>query len=67
MNSVSIDRTALIAWSPKYQETSVIACGTFAGDFDASFNTESRLELFDLSSKKPIQLASIDVPSRYGK
>ncbi|KAI9208496.1 uncharacterized protein BJ171DRAFT_419511 [Polychytrium aggregatum] len=44
----SVDRTATIAWSPG-KHSPLLATGTVAGAFDASFNSSTSLEIFDLN------------------
>ena len=47
MKLKEISRTATFAWSPG-QQIPIIAAGTVAGAFDASFSVTSELELFRL-------------------
>lgn len=44
----SIERTATIAWAPG-QHTPLIATATAAGAYDATFKTNTELEIFDLN------------------
>lgn len=56
----TINRSALLSWSPKFDKNYIVACGT------AHFSNESnaKLEFFDLSQEEPSELLSISVPSR---
>ena len=51
MKLKEISRTATFAWSPG-QQIPIIAAGTVAGAFDASFSVTSELELFRLDDNK---------------
>ncbi|KAI8811836.1 hypothetical protein BJ742DRAFT_795709 [Cladochytrium replicatum] len=53
-----VDRTATVAWSPG-QHSPLLALGTIAGALDASFSTNTELEIFDLN----ISSSSTQLPS----
>ena len=46
MKVKEIDRTANIAWSPQNQVPTYLAAGTAAQQLDASFSTNSNLEIY---------------------
>lgn len=60
----SINRPAVLSWSPKFEQNSIIACGSRKNS-NSQVTSNSKLELFELSSDKPTELLSIDIPSRY--
>lgn len=60
----SINRSAVLSWSPKFEENFIVACGSRELS-NSQVNSNSKLELFELASDKPIELLSIDIPSRY--
>jgi protein transport protein SEC31 len=64
-----LERTSAIAWSSGQQSSSnILALGTVAGAMDASFSSQSELELYQVepsSSKLFKKLCSIPTHSRY--
>ena len=46
MKVKEVDRTANIAWSPQTQVPIYLAAGTAAQQLDASFSTNSNLEIY---------------------
>lgn len=68
MKVKEISQMANIAWSPAAQRPSYLACGTTAKQLDASFNTNSSLNLYDLNTGQTnleMKLAaSIESPAR---
>lgn len=68
MASSTIPRTAVPIWSPHALSTPLLASGTVSGALDASFSSDSLLELWDPfteydGGRKP--LASLAVGSRF--
>ncbi|KXS17539.1 hypothetical protein M427DRAFT_121937 [Gonapodya prolifera JEL478] len=65
-----LDRTATFAWSPG-NHLPLIVTGTVAGALDASFNTETELEIFDLSlgggGSEMEKLGSSPAPARFNR
>jgi protein transport protein SEC31 len=64
----SIPRTAVPIWSPAALRSPLLATGTVSGALDASFSSDSLLELWDpfaenAGARKP--LASLGVGSRF--
>jgi len=66
-----VDRTANIAWSPQAQVPIYLAAGTAAQQLDASFSTNSNLEIYGLNLSESGHdmpcLASVPVDQRYHK
>ena len=62
MLAKSINRSAVLCWNPKFEENLTVACGSKI----SPNSRNSCLEIFELSSEKPVELVSIDIPSRYG-
>jgi len=71
MKVKEIDRTANIAWSPQNQVPTYLAAGTAAQQLDASFSTNSNLEIYGLNLSEPGHdmpcLASLPVEQRFHK
>ena len=44
-----LDRAAITSWSPSSESVPKLAMGTVAGALDASFSSNTMLELFDLN------------------
>ncbi|KAM0749096.1 hypothetical protein T439DRAFT_349169 [Meredithblackwellia eburnea MCA 4105] len=70
----SIPRTAVPIWSPISLPTPLLATGTVSGALDASFSSDSLLELWDPFSNneseltgEPTPLASISAQSRFNR
>lgn len=69
----SIQRTAVPLWSPSSLRTPLLATGTVAGALDASFSSDSILELWDPFADQAqagtdlIPLASLPVGSRFNR
>ncbi|KAG7168144.1 transport protein Sec31A-like [Homarus americanus] len=63
------NETANVAWSPADIHPAYLACGTTAQQLDASFNTSSTLNIYDLNvgeTNLDMKLAaSIESPSRF--
>jgi len=71
MKVKEVDRTANIAWSPQPQVPIFLAAGTAAQQLDASFSTNSNLEVYALNLTEsghdmPL-VASLPVDQRYHK
>ena len=66
-----VDRTAVLAWSPTFQQQPFIATGTVSGAMDASFSSNSELELFNVSLQERnttgSQVASVPVSARFNR
>jgi len=66
-----VDRTANIAWSPQSQVPIYLAAGTAAQQLDASFSTNSNLEIYGLNLSESGHdmpcLASLPVEQRFHK
>ena len=71
MKVKEVDRTANIAWSPQAQVPIYLAAGTAAQQLDASFSTNSNLEIYGLNLSESGHdmpcLASLPVEQRYHK
>ena len=71
MKVKEVDRTANIAWSPQAQVPIYLAAGTAAQQLDASFSTNSNLEIYGLNLSESGHdmpcLASVPVDQRYHK
>ena len=71
MKVKELDRTANIAWSPQPQVPMYLAAGTAAQQLDASFSTNSNLEIYSLnlseSGHEMPCVASLPVEQRYHK
>jgi len=71
MKVKEIDRTANVAWSPQAQVPVYLAAGTAAQQLDASFSTNSNLEIYSLnlseSGHEMPCVASLPVEQRYHK
>ena len=71
MKVKEVDITANIAWSPSAQVPIYLAAGTAAQQLDASFSTNSNLEIYGLnlseSGHDMPRLASLPVDQRYHK
>jgi len=69
MKVKEVDRTANIAWSPQTQHPIYLAAGTAAQQLDASFSTNSNLEIYGLNLSESGHdmpcLASLPVEQRY--
>ncbi|XP_067943023.1 protein transport protein Sec31A-like [Watersipora subatra] len=52
MKVKEIERTANVAWSPAEQHPVYLACGTAAQQLDASFSTQSKLEVFKFNPEE---------------
>lgn len=63
MQVKSINRSAVLTWNPKFDILPTVASGTVSTV--AKHSNNSKFELFDLSTKDPQELLSINVPSRY--
>lgn len=53
MKVKDIERTANIAWSPIKHPSILLAAGTAAQQFDASFSTNASLEVYSLNASDP--------------
>eukprot|EP00735_Rhodelphis_limneticus_P004984 TRINITY_DN1665_c0_g1::TRINITY_DN1665_c0_g1_i1::g.17806::m.17806 TRINITY_DN1665_c0_g1::TRINITY_DN1665_c0_g1_i1::g.17806 ORF type:complete len:1147 (-),score=366.04,sp/Q8L611/SC31B_ARATH/34.52/0.0,WD40/PF00400.27/8.4,WD40/PF00400.27/0.0072,WD40/PF00400.27/0.11,WD40/PF00400.27/48,WD40/PF00400.27/3e-05,WD40/PF00400.27/31,Sec16_C/PF12931.2/5.7e-09,Sec16_C/PF12931.2/1.5e+02,SRA1/PF07304.6/6.9e-10,Med15/PF09606.5/0.15 TRINITY_DN1665_c0_g1_i1:221-3661(-) len=53
MVRLSADRSAIVAWSPSTQHPALLAAGTVAGAYDASFSSEAQLEIFGVDFNSP--------------
>lgn len=66
-----IDKTAVVAWGPNFPQSPYLAVGTVAGALDASFSTNSELELYrvNLGSKteEPKRVAVIPTTARFNR
>ena len=64
-----IDRTATVAWAPIASNVTLMATGTVSGALDASFSTNTELEIYDLSlGQDGVQKrASISSSARFNK
>ena len=71
MKVKEVDITANIAWSPSAQVPIYLAAGTAAQQLDASFSTNSNLEIYGLnlseSGHDMPRVASLPVDQRYHK
>ena len=71
MKVKEVDITANIAWSPASQVPIYLAAGTAAQQLDASFSTNSNLEIYSLnlseSGHEMPCVASLPVEQRYHK
>jgi len=71
MKVKEVDRTANIAWSPQPQVPIYLAAGTAAQQLDASFSTNSNLEVYSLnlseSGHDMPMVASLPVEQRFHK
>jgi len=71
MKVKEVDRTANIAWSPQAQVPIYLAAGTAAQQLDASFSTNSNLEIYGLNLSEPGHdmpcMASLPVDQRFHK
>jgi len=71
MKVKEVDRTANIAWSPQSQVPIYLAAGTAAQQLDASFSTNSNLEIYGLNLSESGHdmpcLASLPVDQRFHK
>jgi len=71
MKVKEVDRTANIAWSPQTQVPIYLAAGTAAQQLDASFSTNSNLEIYGLNLSEPGHdmpcVASLPVEQRFHK
>jgi len=71
MKVKEVDRTANIAWSPQTQVPIYLAAGTAAQQLDASFSTNSNLEIYGLNLSESGHdmpcLASLPVDQRFHK
>ncbi|CAF1254039.1 unnamed protein product, partial [Didymodactylos carnosus] len=71
MKLKEIDRTVHVAWSPANQQPIYLVAGTAAQQLDASFSTNSTLELFQLNmadrSTAMTPLSSIKTDHRFKK
>jgi protein transport protein SEC31 len=45
----TLDRTAAMAWCPLLGSPPLLALGTIAGAMDASFSSQTELELYEIS------------------
>ena len=71
MKVKEIDVTANVAWSPALVSPVYLAAGTAAQQLDATFSTNSALEIYDLSlsedSPSMKKVASIPTENRFHK
>ena len=71
MKVKEVDRTANIAWSPQAQVPIYLAAGTAAQQLDASFSTNSNLEIYGLNLSESGHdmpcIASLPVEQRFHK
>ena len=67
MRLVDVPRTATLAWCP-VSSAGLLATGTAAGALDASFETNARIEIFNIgaaaTAQAPEPVVSVVVPSR---
>ncbi|KAL2920129.1 protein transport protein S31 [Polyrhizophydium stewartii] len=66
-----IERNSTLAWAPARQDV-MLALGTVAGALDASFSSQTELELFDLAPvpREPLalrRLAAVTVNARFNR
>lgn len=70
-NVKSFARTAVPVWSPASLPRPILATGTVSGALDASFSSDSSLELWDpfvdTQNATPEPIASVNVSSRFNK
>ena len=71
MKVKEIERTANMAWSPAQQYPVYMACGTAAQQLDATFSTQSTLEIFKFNPGEVGPdcelVASVDTDHRFNK
>lgn len=64
-----VERTSITAWSPTDYDQPLLAMGTVAGAMDASFSSQTELEIFDLQLSEPSKnmrkIAGIACNARY--
>ena len=71
MKVKEVERTANVAWSPTEQYPVYLACGTAAQQLDATFSTQSKLEIFKFNPEETGHdcelVASVDTDGRFNK
>lgn len=62
-----IEANAACAWSPQSCSRIMVAAGSLSGVMDASFSSDSKLEIYaiDMQSSSSTVLSSVEAPSRY--
>lgn len=60
----TINRSGLIAWSPKFESNPLIAIGAASENNLTDIISKSTISLLDLSTETPFEVVSINVMSR---